>query len=349
MKNIWFVIIGLVLVQMVSSCQKNDELTITLKQQGLLSVKFVDNQSKPLPNTKVSLYIGNSIIYDTKKTNEGGVASFGELLSGIYSITAEGIEINGKKYSVYKFIQITPGMNSEIVINPEEYVGDLTLDVRSSMNNSYEIVPQINIALIPLKYLTTTVSHATLLSAAYATGKTNAGGQVKITGIPAYTDYAVYAYFDGNHSNITSLLNSSTIHIMKDEEEVSSITVPKQDIYDITGNAKLYFHYYGYDANGSYGDHAVANLNVILVSQNDYYNLSSAGFDQIKAKALYTGITNSSGNIDFNGIKAYSNYVIFAYLNNTKYGWINTYYSLTTTENQTTTMDIDCYYYSWIR
>lgn len=181
------------LTLLASSCKDDDDLNVTLKSQGNLSFKFVDSNANPVANVAVTLYLENNT-YDTQKTNEEGVANFGELLSGFYSITTKAISIGNSKYSVRKTIQVTPGMSSALVINPQEYVGEITLIATLNIDGSRVVASNVGVALIPQSDVPNVFSDAEILALAYVKGTTNESGKVTLKNVPANIPYAVFIY-----------------------------------------------------------------------------------------------------------------------------------------------------------
>ena len=122
------ILLGLLLVVMLTSCDKEQDLNIKMTNinSGKLIVTVVDGEGNPLAEVRVKVYSGysSSPLFD-EYTDENGKFDFGKVTSGNYQISLEDVEVNGIKYFPSKIIQVIAGEDKSVEINVEEYVGTM--------------------------------------------------------------------------------------------------------------------------------------------------------------------------------------------------------------------------------
>lgn len=341
MRKISVLIIAALTLTFFNSCTKQDEITVNLVQQGNLQVKFVDNNNNPLTDVKVALNLGmySSMEYDTKLTDAEGLVDFGELLNGMYYIGSEDIEIAGRKYNVIKPIQVTTGLKETIIINVEEFVGDVELTINSIIGYSdIDVVANVNVVLFPVEEYSNELTHSDIINGAYSSGVTDEEGKLSLENVPAYTNYLVYVYFDEVHAGWS---NSYTeIFVEKGGLEEVRIFVNKQDLYDIKGTFNIYAYYWGYNDSNVYGEYAIPNLNIALISDSDYYehSLYYENLSTILDYAEFSGKTNESGDLSLE-VHAYKVYYMVGYTDENNFSW--NYYTNNVSEDRTLNLNVE--------
>ncbi len=323
-----------------TACEKSEDINLELQEQnhGVLSAKFIDANGSPLSNVNVALY--QSIVYnhqsriqdvyELQKTDKNGIVNFGQLISDRYYIAARNIEIDGKTYNVLQPVQVLTDEHKEIEIKPQTHLGTLRMDVLTRRNE----VPlaNVSVALYPEKKYTEGLTHDEILAGAHATGTTSPDGKIELSDIPASTHYIAYVYYDKEHAGFA--YSDDFLRVTTGKKQTVSIHVNERDVFDIKGHFQLHTYYYGYDSNGNYGHHNVANLNVAFIKEDDFYteNLASADLNKIRKYIEYSGKTNSFGEL-YIEVDAETEYRILFFTDANKYDWH--YYSYSVYEFET--------------
>lgn len=212
MKTIAYGLLTLLLI--ASSCSKNDDMTVTLKTDGSLRVKLIDNDDKGLSNTKVSLYIGSSSgsCLDYFKTNSRGWVDFGEVLSGTYYVAADTPKVDGIKYKPGKLIQIPSGVDKDLIINVQDYVGSMQVTIKKAAYLGGGPFANLDVIIVPNELYNANYSVATLITRAEFASKTDALGVTTFTN-PSSRDYRLIVY----NSRKTKKNALTTVNLLKDE------------------------------------------------------------------------------------------------------------------------------------
>lgn len=324
---------------MLASCEKIEDVTVTLKQSGNLSIQLVDTTNQPIAGYKVKLYTNmvyyldnsqriSTTPYDTKVTNSSGLADFGELNTGTYMIAIEKVKVGGQVYNVTRSVQVISGSDASIVVKPQEFVGKLTLNVlmqSSQISSVREKVKNANVILIKYQDYSDSLSFDDIQKLKVVKGVTDSNGKVVFDKLPAYFEYRPYVYLN-DASGSWPIETYSSLYVSKDDERETSVVVDKISLMNLKPTLDLTINYYGYDSNMDYGYHPVKNTNVIFVKDNDYYsfNLSWASLSTVRSYKVAEGITNSGGNIKITFPKL-GTYKALVYYSDTKKTWSSSF------------------------
>lgn len=279
----------------------------------------------------------NSTAYDIKKTNTEGVVDFGQLIENVYYVIAKDVKVGNSKYFVAKPVMLTTGFEGEISINPQEFIGKITLNVsKMTINGSYVKGANLNVALIEYSDYNDTLSHTDKIQKAVAVGVTANTGKVVFDKVPSSYNYYAYVYVDS--INKTTVF-SNYLYVGKDDEREVNINVLESDLYDIKNNTQFKIYFYGY-YNGIYDYHKVPNVKVVAVKQNDYlnYNLQNASVSTILKYAAATGKTNIEGRVTL-PLRVMKDYIIFVYFDDVRKYW--SYYSIYIGSQSTSLIEIE--------
>jgi hypothetical protein len=336
MKHLQTLTLFILSVILFTTCQKSNDLTVTLKQSGILKIQLTDKNNNPLVGNKVKLYTnfayslsGNQqsydLLYDTKTTDANGSVDFGELNQGIYVVVSEKVKVGNISYNVMKPVQLVTGNSNSLAINPEDYVGKITLKVYMSDNyssGSYSPVSNANVVLVNYDDFVDSMTHQEILAKAAVTGQTDTHGKVVFEKAPANFDYKAYVYYTDTTAAWANN-NSDYIYVSKDGETEVSILVSSKDLLHLKSTLNLTVQFYGYDKNNNYGYHAVPDANVILVDYTSYYdyNLSYASISTINSHKITSGKTDSSGNVVLKNIPQGTDCMAFVYYSDTYRTW----------------------------
>lgn len=198
------------------SCQDND-LTVTLKQSGNLSVKITDNKSKALSNVKVKLYSGDGStsysMLDALTSGADGVVNFGELNYGSYTLVVDTPKVDGIKYLPMKTVQVISGSSKQVSINVQEYVGTLKIIFSKYSYTDYSttLYSGLNVLLVPYEDYTYSSTLDIYMQAAEFISKADATGTVNFK-IPSDRTYYVIIYDDNLKKEVLGY-----IYVDKDE------------------------------------------------------------------------------------------------------------------------------------
>ncbi len=235
MRKINFFIFSIVTFLAFSSCERNNEYTVKLKEKahGTLKVQLFDNNNKPIPNIQLRLMEHYSSRAEfIKTTNKDGVVDFGQLLSGRYRLDSDLIELENKGFTANRNIQVLTGAEQHLKISPQSHVGTIELSVFSSNDYYYdlEIVSQANVILVPTekRYQKDLFTHDEIVAEAYAHGRTDDKGMIEFEDVPSNIEYSAYVFFDKTHSQWA---NSSDISVVTGGELNSKITVYRHQLY----------------------------------------------------------------------------------------------------------------------
>ena len=325
-----------------SSCEKSD-ITVNLKQSGKLKVQIKNKNNEAIKDLKVKLYSSattssssvSSSMLDVKVTDENGNVDFGELLQNTYYVVAQDVKVGTAKYYISKPVQVVTGMSDVVIINPEDFVGKLTLKVNmdnyiTGSSSSYLPVKQVNVAMIDYNDYNDTLTYQQVLSKAVITAKTDDMGSVVFDNFPAYYSFYPFVYY--SDTAYAWQTNLSTIYVDIAADANRTITVPSQKIMNIKTSANLTIQYY----NGT----STKSINAANVIAVDYYtyssiNLANATIAQVRAKRAAEGTTNSSGKVSLR-LGRNTNYYFLVYYTETKKAWGSTVYVSGSTAINTT-------------
>jgi hypothetical protein len=337
------------------SC-KQDELIVNFENQGNLKIKLLDNNNNALSGVEIKLYlsgVNEPKVYSAKTTNASGVANFGELISDWYTVYADNIEIDGEKYALQRDVQVMIGESDAIEMNPADYTGELLFNVSWLLYSATKTIADVNVCLINAKDYNNLLTHSEIISLAYKTGQTDSNGQISFTDVSSDISYISYIYFDENHSGKGFYLNIPSYYtdyysgyeyysVETGEAAEKTVYVNKTDLFDLKGSVDLNIYYYGDNGSGNYGENPISNINTVLVKTQDFnsYNLEHAGHNLIMSHAVYTGITNSDGDVSFTNIEAYERYYVYVYFDENRRAW-GRYQTVACNEDETSSYSID--------
>ncbi len=321
MKNFKLYLI-IAVVAFFATCQK-DNITVTLKTAGNLSVQIADSTGKKYANVKVHLSTSSSSSYsndlDVETTDNNGSVNFGTVESGTYYIVTDTIKNGNKKYLIAKPIQIISGDSKNYVFNPFEYVGTFKFKLYLSPDTIKHT--SIQIALVNYNDYSNRLNRSQVISKAVDVKPFNNAGTVEFDNVPANITYVAYVFIN-NTDSVGAWIN--TFSVGKDNTYSGSINVNTSSLIVIRTNLSVTYTYYS-SASSSYKP--VASANVALINYNDYssYGLSYANYSTILTYAVATAKTNSSGVVSFTKIPANNQYYAFIYYDNTHYTWSTNY------------------------
>jgi hypothetical protein len=224
---------------------------------------------------------------------------------------------------VSKPIMVNTGQEGEIIVNPQEFVGKITLNVSKQMLTGGSAAgANLNVALIEISDFKDTLSHSQKLAKAAATGITDNTGKVVFNEVASNYSYVAYVYIDANQNTFTNG-NFSSIFVAKEGEETFSVTINEADLSNSKVNMEMSVYYYGYK-NGDYGTHYISGVNVLAVPYDDYYsyNLEYKSLNYILNYKVAQGVTNSSGNTSIQ-LKAQKDYKVLVYFDDQRKYWSN--------------------------
>jgi hypothetical protein len=199
---------------LLSSCSKDNDMTVTLKTDGSLTVKLINSDNNAIPDTKVSLYVGSASgsCLDYYTTSSCGSVDFGEVLSGTYYVVADTPKVDGIKYKPGKLIQIPSGVDKDLVINVEDYIGTLRVTITKAAYLGGAAFSNLDVILVPSESYSASYSVTTLIAKAEFTGKTDTQGVVTFTN-PSSRDYRLIVY----NSRKTKKNALTLVNLAKDE------------------------------------------------------------------------------------------------------------------------------------
>jgi hypothetical protein len=357
MKKLKFILL-FALIAIFYSCQKDNDLNVTLKTAGVLKIQIKDSLGNTYPNVKVRIfsYVSQSMSglqyegeIDTRNTDINGSINFGLLNQGFYYVVCDTIRIGTKVFYPYKGIQIVTGETKNIVLNPTESVGKAKIYI--SINGIDTITKtNLRIALIRSDDYKPNLNRQTVLKNAVAIQKVNSDGTANFDNIPSDISYIPFCYYANNDTtgafpsdNFSSYFY---LRIYKNEKTTASFSFDATDLFVLKGNINLNIYYYGYK-NGSYGNWSVTNANVILVEYSDYnrYLYYNSSLSDIKLYASGEGTTDVNGNVSFSNVKANISYTAFVYYssNTNARTWYNYYFNINYGNNPIKSIEVDEY------
>jgi hypothetical protein len=347
MKTTKIVTIALAVLFAFSSCEKSD-ITVNLKQSGKLKVQIKNKNNEAIKDLKVKLYSSattssgvTSSMLDFKVTDENGNVEFGELLQSTYYVVAKDAKVGNVKYYISKPVQVVTGMSDVTIINPEDFVGKLTVKVNmdnylTGSSSSNLPVKQVNVALIPSEDYVDTMTYEQALSKSITSAKTDDLGSAVFEKIPSNYYYVPFVYY--SDTAYTWASNGSSISIGVAGDDTYSINVSSVKIMNIKTSVNLTLNYYSGTTTKT-----INAANVIAVDYNTYnnYGLVNASVASVRAKRFAEGTTNSSGKVSFR-LGRNMSYYFLVYYSDTKKTWVSNssfYVSGSTTLNQTVSVN----------
>lgn len=199
MKNLLF--IALSAIVLMTSCNKDEKLEITMKQSGKLTVTVEDLSGNPIVDEPV--YLNNYSAYEAKKTDENGKVDFGTLLIGTYQVEIKNVEIGGTKYYVNQMATVTIGNTTKLQILPEEYVGSAIVSLIDRSYNydtdEYNNTPIADVDVIAITqddYMANYDDVEAIKKAAISSGVTNAAGEVILEDLPTSSNIYICHLLD---------------------------------------------------------------------------------------------------------------------------------------------------------
>jgi len=194
------------------SCSDDSDLTVILKQSGDLKVELTQNGT-PVNETMVYLipqtfmfmdkadgpssYIEAAI--DMVKTDEDGIADFGEVNVGNYYTVSDGVPVGSLIYLPGRTVQVISDVNKKYTMEATDYSGTITITVNEYNTSTFiwEPASGYHVAIIPSDILDNTDSDEEAIAAAFTEDITNTSGMVTFNIPSGYYYYAiVYATLD---------------------------------------------------------------------------------------------------------------------------------------------------------
>jgi len=203
-------------VGLTTAC-KDEDLTVTLVENGNLQLTLVDNNGNLIADAKVTLYDESSELEELT-TTENGLADFGKLNVGSYSAVVEAT-VNGKEYEFNKGMQVVAGATKQYEANVESYVGNISLQFRNTSSGNIAEVEGLQIALVRRNdayYEAVDLNEYLALSV--EDQNSNSQGKVTFDDIPEGSYVAIY--HDGEN-----IINSSTVYVDKGDTDYISFYI----------------------------------------------------------------------------------------------------------------------------
>ncbi len=332
------------IVAFFSACQK-DNITVTLKTAGSLSVQIIDSSGTTYPKLKVHLLSGvvlsssssTSVAeIDEQTTDSKGNVSFGTLEAGTYYIYTDTIKIGNKYYLIGKSFQVISGDSKSLKLNPFEYIGTVKLQVEINTNGGIDTLDLTTLKVALIKYSDYlhlyNANRQHVISKALAIKSPDINGNVEFDNVPANIEYIPYVYIN-NNDTIGGWSTYGGLSFSKGDIYSSYCYVNLSALIIFKGNINITYTYYSYS---TYTTIPVKSANVVLINYNDYnnYNLYSASQSVILShKVGNVVITNTSGIAAFVNVPV--GYDYYQYIYNSKGGtWVTSYvYSIANTTN----------------
>jgi len=196
-------ILSFLVVALLWSCSDESDMTVILKESGELKVELTQNET-PVSETMVYLipqmnfrksesYIDDAI--DMQKTNEDGIADFGEVNSGNYYVATEEITVGSLIYIPERTVQVISDTKKTYSIEVLDYTGTITINVVDYY--SYNAMSDVHVALIPQDILNSTDTQEEAIAAAFDEKITGASGTVTFELPSGHYYYAIVYILEG--------------------------------------------------------------------------------------------------------------------------------------------------------
>lgn len=195
MKTKLFGLLGLTTLLFIS-CSKDNDVNVTLKTDGTLTVKVTDNSNTLLTGTKVKLYedFGDDYL-DALNTDSKGLVDFGNVISGTYTLVVDTPKVSGIKYIPIKKVQVVSGLDKSVTINVQEYIGTLKVTFTKSTYLGGGPFAGLNVILVPVERYNSSYTINNLIARAEFSGKTDPQGSITFT-TPSTREFWLIVYND---------------------------------------------------------------------------------------------------------------------------------------------------------
>jgi len=310
-----FVMISLLFLY---SCEKNDDITVSINESGSLEMKIVDNEKNPIENAEVQLYDLETKAILLEETTDGtGIIKMDKILQGSYSSFIK-VKKEGKIYTLQSYFQIFTNDHKAVEYNPFANSGKVKISVTSSI--PVQDFTKYMVALVPYEYPYSDVEF--IKRYAYYLSPLGSEGGVDFDGVPADKQYRVVIYKEN------FIYGESLFVKTKDEQDIS-VT-----LYHGTVSVKTL---------GTVADYTKYD---IYVTKNSFNNDI---VENIKQSALFSGKLDTDGNLEISELVIGSYYIYLAkgdvlYYSTNFYIDINYPYSNVTVKVGSITLNVDGYY-----
>ncbi len=303
MKNL-FIITTLIML-LLASC-KQDELILTHKRSGVLTVQLNDTTGTPIANAKLILSRYSEEIQELE-TDTNGFVNFGSLMEGHYTIAGEDIKDGEQDYSFNRAALVSSAQETNITIVPSDYSASIHLTLREkTIYDSYApLGSDVKIAL--LKYVEDAYMHGSFIEDVKkefieenTIKSINADGVsygFKFDNIPLQ-DYIVLIYTDVNYSMKPLRFR----YIKKGDIKTHEETIYSPDIRKYEVNQSFYITRWVYDSSYNSSLVAYPNCKIQIIFSNDYNNPIYSNINDfafISKRSVASGITDANGNATF--------------------------------------------------
>ena len=332
-KNLLILLSGVAVL--FSACQK-DEITVTLKQAGSLSVQLTDNAGTKYSGITVKVYdsyTSNSSELDKKVTDSEGKVDFGELNAGSYYVVADTLKLGNKKYVVGKAVQVVGGSSKSYVFNADDFTGKIKINASLSSSYSYDTLKlkNIKVSLLEYYYPTGSLNRQQALSKAVYTTTLDKNGNAVFENIPSNITYMAYFYV--NNDDTLGYLSYNNVNVSTGGSSSYSFNLYSSNLYYMLASYTATFTYYSYT---TYNETPIKNANVIIVKYNDYSNndLYYASITEVKKYKVAEYVTDNNGKIS-GKLPLSNDFKALVYYNNTSKDWSSSFslYNSTSTNN----------------
>ena len=321
MKNL--LILTVFSMLLFSSC-KQDELTLTHKKSGTLSVVLKDAGGVSISNSKLILQRWDTEIDDVV-TDAAGLGNFGSVREGIYRIYGEDIKDGELAYTFHRSVIVNSAHATNVTIVPSDYNASLELSLREETSDGIyrPFESDVKIALVKVSDEYNGVE-SFVVDAEFNYMKENTlielradgtGYNYKFENIPLH-DYMVMIYTDADHYVLQFEIDYlKKGHTRSRESTISSVEIRKHEL-DQTFSVNQY-------ALNSTGLVPYENCKVHIVHYDDYNNISynmRMDFTAINKISAASSTTDATGEVTFS-VPAYKPvYAIFFAPDNTYLG-----------------------------
>lgn len=278
------------------SCDKNDDITVTINESGSLEMKIVDDDKKPVENAVVTLIdvnTGSMIIKE--ETNPNGIFELEKILQGSYKCFIS-TEKGGKMYTITSYFQIFSNIKKTVEYNPFSNLGKVNVSV--NIRGTVKDITKYIVAVVPMDRYINDIS--VIKKSAYFSAPLNEKGEVQISNIPADRQYILCAYKDNDIYTYQSFLM-----------EKKEIEVPLSfEVAELNVTV----------------DGEIANYGAYEVLITPYLSYIS-DVTEIRANTLYSGKLDSKGKITITDLVKSRDYNVYLVKDNKVFDVSNFYFN----------------------
>jgi len=296
-----------------SSCQE-DELTLTHKFSGTLSVTLKTAEGAAIEGVTLNLSDDGAII-DELKTDANGHVNFGSVNSGNYRIFAEDVKDGEYQYSFSKPVQVVAASTKEITIIPSEYNTSVSIRIGERLNYEQEtpLGSDVKIALLKLPNNYMYYSDELVFEdiKEFIISEQNADGKKEeytFENIPMDL-YNLLVYTNEDYFTIATSFSA----YQKGETEIIKTRVESTEIREYRIDQKFSVRQRDYSSSYYNAYIPYSACNIYVVKSEDYQNLSYTGREDmstISSLAIAHGTSDEGGLAIINVLRYKSLYAV---------------------------------------